>query len=223
MILGLALVLSAAVNVIYLKWRFNFKGNVSHVTLPEKLLEDNEQLLEDNEKRSQAVIAMGQTLNRYLTGQRESQETTSEQFDQLTDSFLVLRQAITQRDQEIKRLQEGYDVSILLRAVNRFVDVDIAMAEEIADGGTEGKLDLSRELLQDALEECGVEEFCPSVGEPIRTAEGIEEGFQIEPAPTLDQVSTIARIVRPGYRIQSEIVKPARVIVYGSVEVPKDE
>ena len=84
-----------------------------------------------------------------------------------------------------------------------------------------GLLDAPRDLLQDALHECGVSEFSPKIGESVRDAFGIADNYKKVVAETPGQELTIAEVIEPGFMIRTpegsdDCIKPAKVAVYGS-------
>jgi hypothetical protein len=153
--------------------------------------------------------------------QRYTEEQTKRSND-LLESFLTLQDALTLRDEEISRLKKGYDAKIFKRFLMRFVRVDRSlreMAAEFSDDNHKKNYKYLVRLMQDALEECGVEQFIPELGSDYRDA-----GPQIADDPTIIETDDtnkdfkIAEIGSVGYVIigegETEVVIPSRVSIF---------
>jgi len=148
--------------------------------------------------------------------------TQREKADSLLESFLTLQQALTLRDEEISRLKKGYDSKIFSRFIKRFVRVSQALSEIHAEskGGLEEKnYKYLVRLLDDALEECGIEKYAVTVGDDFR-----ELGSEVADSPTIVETEDakmdyqIATTEKMGYRISGgidkQIVVSAKVSIY---------
>lgn len=140
----------------------------------------------------------------------------------LLHSFLDLQSALDLRDQEIERLRAGSDVKIFKRFLNRFIRVDKALVEmklEMAGEENERNYRYLSKVMEDALEECGVEKFKPAVDSDYREA-GDEVSDEVTEIPTSDPDKDfqIAEIKSPAYVILGEgkmtVVQPALVSIY---------
>jgi hypothetical protein len=152
---------------------------------------------------------------------RQSTDSQYKKSSDLLDSFLTLQGALSTRDEEIARLKKGHDAKVFKRFLLRFIRIDrslIEMEQEFTD--TEGRDHyryLSR-LMQDALEECGVEKFLPEIGSDYRDA-----GPQIADDPTVQTTNdesqdfTISAINSAGYILDGEgeivVIVPATVSI----------
>jgi hypothetical protein len=101
---------------------------------------------------------------------------TSEGVSSLIETFMTLQKAIDERDADIKRLKGGYDAEIFRRFANRFIRVD-QMIEVYLNSNPEGSEALGqlKRVMEDALDECGIESFQPNIGDDSRRAEGIAD------------------------------------------------
>lgn len=145
-----------------------------------------------------------------------------ENSESLLKSFLTLQEAVSLRDKEIERLKEGHDTKVFKRFLMRFVRVSRAI-REIHDesSGTSQEKDYKYllRLIEDALEECGVEIYMPTLGLDYR-----EVGPEIADNPkTIAAVDphkdyAIAAVDSPGYVIEGEggvqVIVPAKVSIY---------
>ncbi len=152
---------------------------------------------------------------------KDSEEQTKKSND-LLESFLTLQEALTLRDEEISRLKKGYDSKIFKRFLMRFVRVDRSLREMEGEfSGDEHKKNYKYlvRLMQDALEECGVEKFIPEIGTDYRDA-----GPQIADDPAVietedkDKDFKISDVESVGYILvgegQTEVVIPSRVSIF---------
>ncbi len=153
---------------------------------------------------------------------QKSSEEQSKKSNDLLESFLTLQNALNSKDDEIARLKKGYDAKIFKRFLMRFIRVDRSLGEmqEESENEKESKnyKYLSR-IMQDALEECGVERFTPEIGSDYR-----DEGPQIADDPTVlpaddeSQDFKIAVVESVGYILEGEgdveVVVPSKVSIF---------
>jgi len=146
----------------------------------------------------------------------------------MTDTHMALQPKLDDKDKEIKQLRQGYDATILRRFVLRFARLDRHLRDRIDATGSADPLCLQvRDMLEDALAECGIERFHPELGSDYRTADGVADQPDIEPTDDVDKHNTIARIQRAGYRFDSDtsdrVVIPCEVVVYTSTTTVTQE
>ena len=140
----------------------------------------------------------------------------------LMDSFLTLQKALDMRDEEITRLKKGHDAKVFGKFLSRFIRIAKSLQEmknEHPGNDHQKNYEFLNRLMQDALEECGVEEYSPIIGSDYRDA-----GPQIADGPVeieTQEVSKdyqIAEITSIGYVIYGEggmnVIVPAEVSVY---------
>ena len=155
-----------------------------------------------------------------------SSEVQAKYSQDLMESFLTLQVALSSRDEEIARLRKGYDSKVFARFLSRFIRVGQALEElqsEFIDiGGQKYHVYLSR-LMENALEECGVEKFVPGIGGDYREAGpeiADEPAWILTDRPDLDY--KISDVKRPGYHIvgqgEVQVLVPARVSIFKFTE-----
>ena len=172
------------------------------------------------------LITENQSYNRaYLLGSRKLDERLNEQgqsSQRLLESFLDLQGALDARDKEIERLRSGGDVKVFQRFLNRFIRVDKALVEmriEMAGSENEKNYRYLSKVMQDALEECGVEKYEPIIGSDYRDA-GDQVSDEVTVVSTTEMANDflIADIMSPGYVILGEgkmtVIQPAHVKIY---------
>ena len=141
--------------------------------------------------------------------------------DELMESFFILRDELNKRDEEIARLKKGYDAKIYRNFLLRFIRIDRHLdelenkEEESTEKNTYKRLG---RLMEDALEECGVEKFSPDIGCDIRDA-GAKISDDVVEIFTTDSEKDycVAEVLTVGYLLQgqgkSEIISPAKVSI----------
>ena len=172
------------------------------------------------------LITENQSYNKaYLLGSRKLDERLNEQgqsSQRLLESFLDLQGALDARDKEIERLRSGGDVKVFQRFLNRFIRVDKALVEmtiEMADSENEKNYRYLSKVMQDALEECGVEKYEPIVGSDYRDAgDQVSDEVTVVATTEIANDFLIAETISPGYVILGEgkmtVIQPAQVKIY---------
>jgi len=174
------------------------------------------------DKLTFATINMQESSSSALNKVIDQLNYQSDQADSLMNSFLTLQSALDTRDEEISRLKKGYDAVIFKRFLNRFIRVDRALLEivdETPNGDNAKDMRYLNRLMEDALDECGVERFLPEIGSDFRQA---TEGVGDEPTVlNTDQINldfTVASVDSAGYVIRGEgdlqVIVPAKVSIY---------
>ena len=146
----------------------------------------------------------------------------TEKANSVLDSFLTLQEAISSRDDEIKRLRKGQDATVFKRFLARFIRVSTALEairKECAGTEQEKNYKYLCRLMEAALEECGLELWSPDIGSDYR-----ELGEEVADDP--DHVSTddpslnfkIASIDSPAYIVEGqgdrEVIVQAKVTIF---------
>jgi len=138
----------------------------------------------------------------------------------MIDTYMSLQTALDQKDDEIARFKEGYDSKVFHNFLLRFTRVDRVIQEYLEDG----KIDLDglkdiHEVMEDALEECGVVAFSPGIGEDYLGLDGIAGNPKKIDTENEEQNLTICEVIRVGYRrklpdSKFEIITQAKVSIY---------
>ena len=142
-----------------------------------------------------------------------------EKLGTLRNIYVTLHGALDEKDAEIRRLKKGYDAQVFRKFLVRFIRTDLAVNDFVQDVETKSEaLDVIKRLLEDALDECGVERFSPSIGEDYRRAEGVADNPKTTLSDNVDDRYKIAEIIEQGYRMKTpdgyEIVYPAKVRIF---------
>ena len=142
-----------------------------------------------------------------------------EKLGTLRNIYVTLHGALDEKDAEIRRLKKGYDAQVFRKFLIRFIRADLAVNDFLQDVETKSEaLDVIKRLLEDALDECGVERFSPSIGEDYRRAEGVADNPKTTLSNNVDERYKIAEVIEQGYRMKTpdgyEIVYPAKVRIF---------
>lgn len=159
-----------------------------------------------------------QSLNKDLGEMKYDASNNSVKITNMVETYSTLRSALDEREEEIKRLKKGYDSKIFRNFLFRFIRVDRYLADLINNNEFDKNsiLDL-KTLMEDALEECGVELFSPKEGEDYKPSE-VEDNPKIKTTNNSDKDSKISKIIDEGYLLRNgdelEIIKKCKVEIY---------
>lgn len=130
-----------------------------------------------------------------------------QKMDELLEINMTLQKHLDSKEEEIKRLKGGYDNKVYKQFLRRFITIDKAIGEHIQDikmpEGESKRWHSIQELLEDALNECGVVKFAPKVGEDYRKIPGIADRPEQEPTSDISKDWQIAEVLTEGYVLQS--------------------
>lgn len=179
------------------------------------------QLLERFAEQEQSLAEFAKAVSQHLSVSKANSERAQRSAGDQLEAFTSLQKALDERDGEIRRFRSGYDAEVFRRFLPRFLRVYRALDEEIEESTsdeTRSTLLAIHALQADALEECGVDSFTPEVGESVRSAFGVEDGYKTIPTSVEEQHLTIAEVTKPGMRLRTpaggECLIPARICVY---------
>jgi len=151
---------------------------------------------------------------------RKSLEGLDQNIQNMIETYMSLQSSLDQKDNEIARFKEGYDSKVFHDFLLRFTRVDRVIQEYLEDN----KIDLNglediHEVMKDALEECGVEEFSPSIGEDYLSLEGVAGNPKKIYTEDEAKNHTICKVIKAGYRRKMpdsrfEIIAQAKVSIY---------
>jgi molecular chaperone GrpE (heat shock protein) len=156
-------------------------------------------------------------------------EPLTKELTELTEEVSAIRQFAAQQQDQMRKLQDGYDWMIIRRFCLRIIRSIDNIEDRIAllksqDQDASVYLEDIRDELIFALESSGIEQFKPDLGIPFRGlekyAEAVRERVLTEDP---DLVGSIATIARPGYQYlvnddDVKIVRCAQVMLYETKE-----
>jgi len=136
---------------------------------------------------------------------------------ELTEEVSAIRQFAAKQQDQMKKLQDGYDWMLIRRFCLRIIRCIDNISDRIRIARQQNKEIQSLEEIRDeltfALESSGVEQFEPDIGADYKGLERYAEAIHDkEPNSQPERSGTIARVLRPGYQylISDEEVKIVR-------------
>jgi len=158
------------------------------------------------------------SVNRNMNDIKNAAHDNSKRITNMTETYMVLQEALDEKDQQIKRYKNGYDAEIFKKFINRFARVDQAVDDFLLDDKENKELIGLKRLMGDAFEECGVERFSPEIGEDYRRASGVSDNPKVIKTPNKELDFKIAEIVEHGYSLnagqEAITIIPSKVRVY---------
>ncbi len=215
--LALATTIAVLTSYYFYRWRrtLTFEGKV--LTIPEELIATIAALSKQTfEVRSEfkANVSEQKAQAKHFA---EALSKTNQSIGQLFETTVSLQRALDQRDAEIDRLRAGYDTELIRRFITRFIRVRIALVDSESPGTSDSNIAAIRRLLDDALDECGVESFKPKIGDDFRSAPGVADNPRVIPTADASQNFKIVEILDPGYKFRTvsgnNVILPARVSI----------
>jgi molecular chaperone GrpE (heat shock protein) len=136
---------------------------------------------------------------------------------ELTEEVSAIRQFAARQQDQVKKLQDGYDWMLIRRFCMRIIRCIDNLSDRIRRAQQQQQdtqtLEEIRDELAIALESSGVEQFEPDMGVDYKGLERYAEAVgEKEPNDTPEKSGMIARVLRPGYQylISDEEVKIVR-------------
>jgi len=156
-------------------------------------------------------------------------EPVSRGLSELTEEVSAIRQYAAAQQDQMRKLQDGYDWMIIRRFCMRIIRCIDNIDDRIAKLGDRQPdvcacLEDIRDELVIALESSGIEQYQPDLNVPFKGLEKYAEAVrQRVAAPNPALVGAIAEIVRPGYQYlinddDVKIVRCAQVKLYDAAE-----
>jgi len=208
LIMAIATAASVATSLYLYRWR--------RILLADPKLLVPEELGKYLGELGQSVTELGNAMSHGLQCVEQATGKNSADVANMIETFMTLQKAVDERDEEIKRYRRGYDAQAYRRFINRFIRVD-QFIDACLESGPESADELRqvRRLLQDALDECGVEAFAPEVGADSRKADGIADNPKTARTDRSADAFRIVEVIEPGYRLNggdgAEVLLPAKV------------
>ena len=184
------------------------------------------QILRDHAEDLQRQIAA------FKTATENVQQATVEKaaplnntIKELTDQVSAIREYAASQQDQMRKLQDGYDWGIIrtfcLRVIRCIDNIEGRVLELTTAGESSDLLGEIHDELLFALESSGVEQFEPEFGSEYRGQEKYAEAIkEKDTSGRPDQTGTIAKVLRPGYRYVMDeenfkIVRTRQVMLFG--------
>ena len=213
-IMSLLLALSGAwISYWLYRWRkiiISREGKNNVIIVPEEFWESQQIIVKRYNELAENVGTLNQKLNK-------STDSSNTQYNELMDNFLTLRKALDERDDEIKKLKEGYDQTIIKKSLRRFLKTHQSVCDSYKENPSD-ELEQILYLFNDALEEAGVEIFSPELNALYSKTDGLSENPKKITAPNKEDVGKIQQVNEEGYRMKIpsgyEYLIPSKVTIY---------
>ncbi len=144
---------------------------------------------------------------------------------ELTDQVSAIREYAASQQNQMRKLQDGYDWGIIrtfcLRVIRCIDNLEGRVQELTGAGEPSELLEEVRDELLFALESSGVEQFAPEFGSEYRGQEKYAEAVkEKDTSGRPDQTGAVAKVLRPGYRYVMDeenfkVVRTAQVMLFG--------
>jgi len=211
--------IAAIATALYLyRWRQIITSQQA-LFVPEELIAQLQSLREGLNNNTSITTESVRRNQASFSAVDKKQNDVSSLVAQVLDASTTWQKALDERDAEIRKLKSGYDLEVFRRFIARFARVRIAIDTFSSESPPDPKalVQLSR-LLDDAFDECGVEQFRPIVGEDYRSASGVDDNPKKLATSNPDDAYRIAETISPGFRSrltnETTVLVPARVSVY---------
>jgi len=213
-VLSITTFISIAVSFWLYRWRRVLLGDLKALA-PEEFADYvkslNGSVVEYSEAVAHRLTQVGQEVGR-LQGVTEN----------MVQTFMSLQDSIDKKDQEIARYKSGYDTKIFKQFIHRFLRIDRLIEDYLLDSSDELKEVLTdmQAVLEDALDDCGVEKFEPEIGAQYIKTEGVADRPRQLETDDPEKLGLISKVIDRGYRLRagdsSEIILPAKVEIFTS-------
>lgn len=184
------------------------------------------QLLTEFNKNHSKLLDLSGEIKNFLLKTLEVTDKNSQTINKIDKYLSILTKKNSEKDEEIKRLKEGYDTKIFEGFITRFLraykNIEDDIEELFENKGNEKCVNLLSHLksvLKEALLDCGLEEFSPKKGQDYRKTFGVSETSTICINTNLENNHMkIARVKSSGFKIKNhygdKVIKPSVVEVY---------
>ena len=120
----------------------------------------------------------------------------------------VFHDEVERKNADIERFRAGFDASVVDTFSERVAKVRTLMLSEIEESKDEALTRILQdvlELVDDALEGVGIEEFKPEIGAEFKTAYGLDQNFKRVRTADQELHGTIESVVTPGLKVKSTL------------------
>jgi hypothetical protein len=164
----------------------------------------------------------GKQLEESLKHAADQRTETLQAFKQLSQIVATLRNAVDEREAELKRYKKNHDAELYRKFLRRIIDICESAQDAAAANPDKPEIGQIKELSEFLLEECEVKAFMPVIGALYREEFGVADSprYVANTDPTLAR--RIARVIRPGYELlggeMRQLIIPAKVEVFDDVK-----
>lgn len=202
------------ISIEFFIWGRSLSDKQASTALDKSPLELNQLQWEDLSKK----------LNQFEENLSKSKQENFELIKEIKEYLFILTKNVSKKDEDIKRLREGYDIKIFKRIANHFFSVYRMVEEDLEFYIKKENQDFIKLLknlksaLREAFLDCGLEEFSPQKGEKYQKAFGVSGNTVNIETEIESEDMKITEIKNTGFKIKNdygyEIIKPAVVAIY---------
>lgn len=182
-------------------------------------------LTEQAEDLQRQIAEFKQMAQSVQQATREQSAPLGDTLKELTQQVSAIREYASSQQDRVEKLQDGYDWNIIrtfcLRVIRCIDNLENRIGKLGQDDDGVNQLEEVRDELLFALESSGIEQFRPDTGSDYRGQEKFAEAVKEKQATQeTNQIGTIAKVVRPGYRYITDedsfkVVRTAQVKLFG--------
>lgn len=201
-ILSIVTFASILTSIWLYRWR-RVASEGRQIMVPESFQSHVNQIV-DGIKHSEKVIGKGFNMNTKSLQQFDREiQNFGQSVQSLVETLMTMHTALDEKEKEIKKYKEGYDASIFKNFLLRFTRVDTTIKDYLYDNSIdiEGLQDI-QELMEDALQECGLEVYEPETGSDYRKNNAVADNPKKIMTDNPEQHFSIKEVFQPAYRRQ---------------------
>ena len=182
------------------------------------------QLLTEFSKIESKLLDLYKGIKKFSLEILKVKDKDSQTIDKIDKYLSLLTKKTSEKDEEIKRLKEGYDAKIFKDFIGRFLRVYKMIEDDIESFENEGNkqcvdlLGRLKSMLKEAFLDCGLEEFSPKKGQNYKEAFGVSESVICINTNLENNHMKISRVKSSGFKIRNhygdEVIKSSIVEVY---------
>lgn len=195
LVLLISTTLAACGLCIYMyRWRKVLVGQ-ENALLPEHTSEVLHRHMDVSQKYMESLPEI---LNQFATA---IHETVNSKLSDQNDLISVFKDAVNKREEEISKLQDGYEIHIFQKGASDIIEVH-DLCDEIMQDETINPEDLEvlSKLIEKSLSSLGIQVYYPPVGASVTDlGDRISEAFSTRATEDSEQDMTVAEVKRPAY------------------------
>lgn len=185
------------------------------------------EVMEKLQKHDKNFSIIASTLSAFQTSADKGFKRVDQDMNRIESLVTGMRDYLSESNQHMVRLQEGYDYSVLKRIVKPVIQVANGLESLETRLSKKSESEEVRVLwldLLDSLEQNGIERLRVEENDDFSKIRKMAEATSAkEPTTDPEKVGTVAQVVRPGYcyvynQDKRRLVVPAQVKLYEKVE-----
>jgi hypothetical protein len=206
-----ATIVSAYTTFYLYRWR-RIVTQQNEIVVPEKF-----GLWVETIKKDRSIT--DQWLKSILIEQNNSNLDVATNLKELSDVYKTFHKALENREAELKRFKEGYDIFVYKQYLRKLISIVEASRDAESECPNIKSVRQVRELADFLLDDCGVVSFAPQIGSLYRESEGVSDDPKLINTDDRLKDGAIESVIKVGYKInreaaENDVLIPAKVAVY---------